>query len=117
MKCANKCMKINELRNTCESVPPAKGYRMERNISLQRSGTLRSCIEIATQLPLTRNLLDQQCQAAAAGRTFDLAFNNCQRFVTDVLIRLVNSGVISQAQYRQLAARGFAPLMGGPGMV
>jgi hypothetical protein len=60
---------------------------------------------------LTNDALDVQCRAAAQDRPFDLVVNNCQRFCSQILQRLVNNGTITQDQFDALAAKGFQPLI------
>lgn len=59
---------------------------------------------------VTNDALDVQCRAAAQNRPFDLVVNNCQRFCSQILQRLVNNGTITQDQFDALAAKGFQPL-------
>ena len=66
---------------------------------------------VASGLTLDDAGLDVQCRAAAEGRPFDLVVNNCQRFCTQILQRLVNSGVLTEEQFYALPAKGFQPLV------
>ena len=87
-----------------------QAYQQVKNIRPTASRSLRASVEVASGLVLTDDMLDVQCRAAAQNRPFDLAVNNCQRFCTQVLQRLVNNGTISQTQFAALASKGFQPL-------
>lgn len=80
------------------------------NINPTASRSLQASVEIASGLTLSDATLDVQCQAAAQGRPFDLAVNNCQRFCTQILQRLVNNAIITREQFDALGAKGFEPL-------
>ena len=81
------------------------------NINPVASASLRASVEVASGLVLTNSMLDVQCRAAAQGRPFDLVVNNCQRFCSQILQRLVNNGIITQDQFDALAEKGFQPLV------
>lgn len=85
-------------------------YRQVPNMNPTASRSLQASVEIASGLTLSNATLDVQCQAAARGRPFDLAVNNCQRFCTQILQRLVNNAIITQEQFDALEAKGFEPL-------
>lgn len=85
-------------------------YERIPGMNIRSSRSLRASVEIATGLALTDRQLDVQCRSAAHGRPFDLAVNNCQRFCTQILQRLVNSGIITQQEFDALEAKGFQPL-------
>lgn len=68
-------------------------------------------MEVASQLALTDAMVDVQCRAAAQNRPSDLVVNNCQRFCSEILHRLVNNGTITQDQFNALAQKGFQPLV------
>ncbi|KZT03198.1 uncharacterized protein LAESUDRAFT_377583 [Laetiporus sulphureus 93-53] len=75
------------------------------------SSSLRSVVIIKSGSNITDAALHTACLAAAQGRPFDLIVNNCQRFCTEVLVRLVNAAYISQAEFDALASKGFTPLV------
>ncbi|PGG96836.1 hypothetical protein AJ79_09442 [Helicocarpus griseus UAMH5409] len=75
------------------------------------SSKIRRSVEVATDLPLNDEVMDQQCKAAADGRPFDLVVNNCQRYASEVLVRLRNSGAITKQQFAALPKKGFKPLV------
>ena len=81
------------------------------NINPTVSRSLSVSVEVASGLVLTNDMLDTQCRAAEQGRPFDLVVNNCQRFCSQILQRLVNHGSITQDQFDALAAKGFQPLV------
>lgn len=74
------------------------------------SATLKRSVIVASELELDFATLHPLCEAAAVNRPFDLVVNNCQRFCSEVLRRLVNRGVLTEDQYNQLEAKGFTPI-------
>jgi hypothetical protein len=69
------------------------------------SKSLQASLEIASATTFSNATLDVRCQAAARTRPFDLAVNNCQRFCTHILQRLVNNAIISQERFDALRTK------------
>ncbi|OAX85254.1 hypothetical protein ACJ72_00376 [Emergomyces africanus] len=82
-----------------------------KDVSPMASRSLRASVEVASGLALSDEALDVQCRAAAQNRPFDLVANNCQKFCSQILQRLVNNGAITQGQFDALAVKGFQPLI------
>jgi hypothetical protein len=99
---------ILELRYTDKK---SQVYQQVLNINPTASRSLQASVEVASGLVLTDDALDVQCRAGAQGRPFDLVVNNCQRFCSQILQRLVNNRIITQDQFNALAAKGFQPLI------
>ncbi|KAJ5796414.1 uncharacterized protein N7518_004954 [Penicillium psychrosexuale] len=88
-----------------------RDYEPLPNVNPAVSRLLHASVEIASGINLTNDALDVQCCAAAQNRLFDLIVNNCLRFCTEILQRLVNNGTITQDQFDALAEKGFQPLV------
>ncbi|EER39929.1 predicted protein [Histoplasma capsulatum var. duboisii H88] len=86
-------------------------YEPIADVSPMASRSLRASVEVASGLALSDEALDVQCRAAAQNRPFDLVVNNCQKFCSQILQRLVNNGTITQGQFDALAVKGFQPLI------
>ncbi|EEH23072.1 hypothetical protein PABG_05283 [Paracoccidioides brasiliensis Pb03] len=86
-------------------------YRLVRNVNPMASSSLRALVEVASGVRLTDQMLDAHCISIAHDRSFDLVYNNSQRFCSQVLQRLVYNRVITQSQFDELALKGFQPLV------
>ncbi|TAQ87788.1 hypothetical protein B7494_g3869 [Chlorociboria aeruginascens] len=89
----------------------SKVYERIPSLTPTTSHSLKRSVEVANGLQLDDSVLEVQCRAAAQDRQFDLVVNNCQRFCTEILQRLVNNGIITEEQYNALPAKGFTPLV------
>ncbi|KGQ01156.1 hypothetical protein PAAG_12194 [Paracoccidioides lutzii Pb01] len=85
--------------------------QLVRNVNPMASSSLRALVEVASGVRLTDQMLDAHCISAAHDRSFDLVYNNSQRFCSQVLQRLVYNRVITQSQFDELAMKGFQPLV------
>ncbi|KAI0791991.1 hypothetical protein C8Q75DRAFT_614392 [Abortiporus biennis] len=86
-------------------------YQSIPNFSATQSHSLRSAVVVKAGSNLTTSIIDTQCRAAAQNRPFDLIKNNCQKFCSQVLVRLKNSGHITQAEFDALERKGFKPII------
>ncbi|KAI0791999.1 hypothetical protein C8Q75DRAFT_615018 [Abortiporus biennis] len=94
-----------------DSLPTQTIYKAVTNFSATQSQSLRSAVIVKTGSNLTDSIIDTQCRAAAQNRPFDLVKNNCQKFCSQVLVRLKNSGHITQAEFDALERKGFKPII------
>ncbi|PGH18103.1 hypothetical protein AJ79_00731 [Helicocarpus griseus UAMH5409] len=84
----------------------------DANEAVTRLGrSLKKRVEIARGLQITPDQLYEISVDVADGRRFDLLVNNCQRYVTEILNRLVQGGHITRQQVDALAAKGFKPIV------
>ncbi|KAK2880087.1 hypothetical protein FQN49_000601 [Arthroderma sp. PD_2] len=93
-----------------ESLAGETRYKYATGTKARQSKNLRSAILVKSGTQLTFGLLHPICKATAQGRPFDLVVNNCQRFCSEILVKLVNSGHISAADFANLKNKGFTPL-------
>ncbi|KAK2855533.1 hypothetical protein FQN49_005100 [Arthroderma sp. PD_2] len=80
-------------------------------INPRATKSLRASVEVASGLALDSGTLNNICNQVAENRRFDFIVNNCQRFCSQILQRLVDDGTITQAQFDALAIKGFRPLV------
>ncbi|CAD0087968.1 unnamed protein product [Aureobasidium vineae] len=85
---------------------------MRRDITPQHTKSLKRSIIVANELQLDEETLNSLCKAAAQNRAFDLVVNNCQRFCTEILQRLVNNGYITRQQFATLPEKDLPQLTG-----
>lgn len=76
------------------------------------SKSLTRLVEVASGIDMTRNDFLFMCYHLADDLPFDFVVNNCQRWCSEVLAHLVETGYITQAQVAALTAKGFTPFVG-----
>ncbi|PGH02323.1 hypothetical protein AJ79_07662 [Helicocarpus griseus UAMH5409] len=68
-------------------------------------------VEVAPNVDIAHDELKAIVEDVAKNRRFVLIKNNCQRFVTEVLDRLVKRGKITKQQVKALPKKGFRPII------